>query len=73
MSKKYTQILREAVDTGIVSIADYNAGIECFVVYRIVWENKAHEILYPFPDEDAAIKFINGREDYYYSKLTLMR
>lgn len=67
----YKKLLRSAVDNDLISIADYNAGIYCYLVYRIVWETKAHYILFPFPTEEEAIKYINGREGYYYQRLKL--
>jgi hypothetical protein len=69
--KNIAEILKEAVKKDIITIRQYNDRISVFIVYRIIWETKGHEIVYAFSTEEMAKKAIENKpeNEYFYKEV----
>jgi hypothetical protein len=67
------EVLKKALDNGLVTISEWNRGIYSYIIYRVVWETKSNYVLYAVDSEQEAERIVNGfnSDEYFYEKVRI--
>ena len=66
------ELLRKSLNSGLITIPDWNKGLFVYIIYRIVWETKSNYLLYAVDTEEQAKKIVkefNSPNEYFYQEI----